>query len=177
VTAPQIIIPDSLKPADGRFGSGPSKVPAAAVHLLGATGASLLGTSHRQQPVKAIVRRVREGLAELLRLPDGYRIVLGNGGSTAFWDIAAFGLVRERAQHVVCGEFSAKFAAVTAAAPFLAEPTVLRSEYGSAVLPEAEDGVDVYAWPHNETPPASRCRCVASADRTAGPAAGQKAGP
>jgi phosphoserine aminotransferase len=146
-----IEIPAALKPTDGRFGSGPSKVPAAAVQALGATGGTLLGTSHRQEPVKAIVRRVRTGLAELLRLPDGYEIVLGNGGSTAFWDAAAFGLVRDRAQHVVCGEFSAKFAAVTAGAPFLAEPSVLRTEYGSGRSPEAEAGVDVYAWPHNET--------------------------
>ena len=147
----QLTIPDDLKPADGRFGSGPSKVPAAAVHLLGATGGTLLGTSHRQPPVKALVRRIREGLTELLRLPDGYEIVLGNGGATAFWDAAAFGLVRERAQHVVCGEFSAKFAAVTSDAPFLAEPSVLRSDYGDGRDPEPEDGVDVYAWPHNET--------------------------
>jgi len=146
-----IEIPADLKPADGRFGSGPSKVPAAAVEALGATGGTLLGTSHRQEPVKAVVRRVRDGLAELLRLPDGYEIALGNGGSTAFWDAAAFGLVRDRAQHVVCGEFSAKFAKVTAGAPFLAEPSVLRSEYGSGRDAEPEAGVDVYAWPHNET--------------------------
>jgi phosphoserine aminotransferase len=146
-----IEIPADLKPTDGRFGSGPSKVPAAAVEALGATGGTLLGTSHRQEPVKAIVRRVRDGLAELLRLPDGYEIVLGNGGSTAFWDAAAFGLVRDRAQHVVCGEFSAKFAKVTAGAPFLADPSVLTAEYGSGRSAEAEAGVDAYAWPHNET--------------------------
>jgi phosphoserine aminotransferase len=151
VTPPQITIPSDLKPTDGRFGSGPSKVPAAAVAALGATGGTLLGTSHRQQPVKAIVRRVRDGLAELFALPDGYEIVLGNGGSTAFWDAAAFGLVRERALHVVCGEFSAKFAKVTAGAPFLAEPSVLSAEYGSGRDAEAQAGVDAYAWPHNET--------------------------
>jgi phosphoserine aminotransferase len=151
VTAPRIEIPESLKPADGRFGSGPSKVPAATVAALGATGGSILGTSHRQAPVRALVARIRVGLTELLALPDGYEIVLGNGGSTAFWDAAAFGLIRERAQHLVCGEFSAKFAAVTRGAPFLGEPSVLRSEYGSAPAAVVEVGVDTYAWPQNET--------------------------
>jgi phosphoserine aminotransferase len=151
VAAAQISIPDSLKPVDGRFGSGPSKVPAAVVAALGSTGGTLLGTSHRQPPVRALVGRIRAGLAELFAPPDGYEIVLGNGGSTAFWDAAAFGLVRARAQHVVCGEFSAKFAAVTSGAPFLDEPSVLRTEYGSGTTPHAEAGVDVYAWPQNET--------------------------
>jgi phosphoserine aminotransferase len=146
-----IQIPADLLPADGRFGSGPSKVPASVVRALGETGGSLLGTSHRQPPVKALVGRIRAGLAELFALPDGYQVVLGNGGATAFWDAAAFGLVRERAQHVVCGEFSAKFAAVTTGAPFLAEPAVRRSDYGTATLPEPEVGIDSYAWPHNET--------------------------
>jgi phosphoserine aminotransferase len=146
-----IEIPANLKPVDGRFGSGPSKIPAAAVHALGETGATLLGTSHRQAPVKALVARIRAGLRELFALPEDWAVVLGNGGATAFWDIAAFGLVRNRAQHLVCGEFSAKFAAVTAGAPFLGEPTVLRSDYGGAPLAQAEPGVDVYAWPHNET--------------------------
>ncbi len=151
MTASKIIIPASLKPADGRFGSGPSKVPADVVHALGATGGTLLGTSHRQPPVRALVGRIRAGLTELLSLPDGYEVVLGNGGSTAFWDAAAFGLIGERAQHLVCGEFSAKFAAVTAGAPFLGEPTVRRTEYGTAPIACAEDGVDAYAWPQNET--------------------------
>ena len=146
-----IVIPDDLKPADGRFGSGPSKVPADAVRALGATGASLLGTSHRQAPVKNLVGRIRAGLRDLFALPDDYEVLLGNGGSTAFWDAAAFGLVRDRAQHLVCGEFSSKFAAVTAGAPFLAEPTVIRAEYGSAPQARPEHGVDVYAWPENET--------------------------
>jgi phosphoserine aminotransferase len=176
-----IEIPGALRPVDGRFGSGPSKVQAAAVRALGETGGTLLGTSHRQAPVRALVGRIRAGLAELFRLPDGYEVVLGNGGATAFWDIAAFCLVRQRAAHVVCGEFSAKFAAVTAGAPFLAGPVVQRAEYGSApvrsraehgsapVVQRAEhgsapgagdgselalapaSGVDVYAWPHNET--------------------------
>jgi phosphoserine aminotransferase len=150
VTAP-ITIPESMKPADGRFGSGPSKVPAEAIAALGAAGSAVLGTSHRQAPVRSLVGRIRAGLAELLALPDGYEIVLGNGGSTAFWDAAAFGLICDRAQLLVCGEFSAKFAAVTAGAPFLGEPTVLRSEYGSASVAVPEAGVDAYAWPHNET--------------------------
>jgi phosphoserine aminotransferase len=151
VTAAPITIPRELRPADGRFGSGPSKVPVAAVEALAATGGTLLGTSHRQAPVKDLVARIRAALAELFALPAGYEIVLGNGGATAFWDAAAFGLARDRAQHLVCGEFSAKFAAVTAGAPFLGEPTVLRSDYGSAPVAAAEAGVDVYAWPHNET--------------------------
>jgi phosphoserine aminotransferase len=151
VTAAPITIPESIRPADGRFGSGPSKVPAAAVRALGETGATLLGTSHRQAPVKSLVGRIRSGLTDLLRLPDGYQIVLGNGGATAFWDAAAFGLIRDRAQHLVCGEFSSKFAAVTGGAPFLGEPTVHKSEYGTAPTAVAEPGIDVYAWPHNET--------------------------
>lgn len=151
MTAPRIALPDSIKPVDGRFGSGPSKVPASVVHELGATGATLLGTSHRQAPVKALVGRIRAGLTELFALPDGYEVLLGNGGATAFWDIAAFGLVRDRAQHLVCGEFSAKFAAVTTGAPFLADPSVRKSDYGSAPAAEAEAGIDAYAWPHNET--------------------------
>ncbi|MFN2517546.1 MAG: phosphoserine transaminase [Jatrophihabitantaceae bacterium] len=146
-----IIIPEGIRPADGRFGSGPSKVPAAALRALGDTGATVLGTSHRQAPVRSLVSRIRAGLGELLTLPNGYEIVLGNGGSTAFWDAAAFGLIRERAQHLVCGEFSSKFAKVTAGAPFLGEPSVLRAEYGSAPLARAEPGVDAYAWPQNET--------------------------
>jgi phosphoserine aminotransferase len=150
VTA-QIEIPDGIKPADGRFGSGPSKVPVEALAALGATAATVLGTSHRQAPVRALVGRIRAGLTDLLALPDGYEIVLGNGGSTAFWDAAAFGLIRARAQHLVCGEFSAKFTAVTAGAPFLGEPSVLRAEYGSAPASVAEAGIDAYCWPQNET--------------------------
>jgi phosphoserine aminotransferase len=146
-----IVIPADLKPVDGRFGSGPSKVHAEAVRALGETGGSLLGTSHRQPPVRDLVGRIRAGLTELFTLPDGWQVVLGNGGSTAFWDAAAFGLVRDRAQHVVCGEFSAKFAAVTGGAPFLGEPSVRRAEYGGGIEPFAEAGIDVYAWPQNET--------------------------
>jgi phosphoserine aminotransferase len=143
-----IEIPASLKPVDGRFGSGPSKIPSAVAAQL---ATAPLGTSHRQQPVKDLVARIRAGLRELFALPDDWQLALGNGGSTAFWDVAAFGLIRERAQLLVCGEFSAKFAAVHAGAPFLAEPSVRRSDYGSAPRAEPEAGVDAYAWPHNET--------------------------
>ena len=147
----QITIPDHLLPGDGRFGCGPSKVRTEAVQALAASGATYLGTSHRQAPVKSLVRRVREGVADLLALPDGYQVVLGNGGSTAFWDVAAFNLVRRRSQHLSFGEFSAKFATVTRTAPWLEEPTVVKAEPGTLAQPFAEDGVDVYAWPHNET--------------------------
>jgi phosphoserine aminotransferase len=149
--AASIVIPSDLKPADGRFGSGPSKVRPEALDALAATGAHVLGTSHRQAPVKSLVRRVQDGLSALFSLPDGYEVVLGNGGATAFWDIAAFGLVRERAQHLAFGEFSAKFAKVTDAAPFLQHSSVVRAEPGTLPAPVAEAGVDTYAWPHNET--------------------------
>jgi phosphoserine aminotransferase len=146
-----IVIPADLKPADGRFGSGPSKVRPEALAALASTGEHVLGTSHRKPAVKALVRRVQEGLGSLFALPDGYEVVLGNGGATAFWDIAAFGLVRERAQHLTFGEFSSKFAKVTAAAPFLTEPSVVSGEPGTLPQPVAEAGIDAYAWPHNET--------------------------
>jgi phosphoserine aminotransferase len=146
-----IVLPDDIKPADGRFGAGPSKVPAGALEALAATGTSLMGTSHRQAPVRDTVGRVREGLRELFSLPDGYEVVLGNGGATAFWDIATFGLIREKSQHLSFGEFSTKFAKAAAAAPFLAEPSVITSEPGSLPTPVAEEGVDAYAWAHNET--------------------------
>ncbi|MEO8827084.1 phosphoserine transaminase, partial [Lapillicoccus sp.] len=146
-----LVIPDNLKPVDGRFGSGPSKVPGSVVAELGATGGTLLGTSHRQAPVKALVGRIRAGLTELFALPDGYEVVLGNGGSTAFWDIAAFGLVREHAQHLSVGEFSAKFASITHNAPFLGDSTIIKADPGTLASPRAEPGADVYAWPHNET--------------------------
>ena len=146
-----ITIPDSLKPADGRFGAGPSKVRVEALQALAGTGTSLLGTSHRQAPVKNLVGRVREGISDLFSLPEGYEVVLGNGGATAFWDIATFGLIRERSQHLSFGEFSSKFATAAKAAPFLGEPTVIKSDTGTRPSPEAEAGVDVYAWAHNET--------------------------
>ena len=151
MTAPQISLPDDLKPRDGRFGCGPSKVRPEALASLAGPGAAVLGTSHRQAPVKDLVGRVRSGLAALFSLPEGYAVVLGNGGATAFWDAAAFGLVRERAQHLVFGEFSSKFAEVTAGAPFLGEPSVLRADPGSAPAARAEAGIDAYAWAHNET--------------------------
>ncbi|MFF4651724.1 phosphoserine transaminase [Streptomyces sp. NPDC001380] len=147
----QIRIPADIKPADGRFGSGPSKVRPEALGALAATGTSLLGTSHRQAPVRNLVRRVRDGVSSLFSLPEGYQVVLGNGGSTAFWDIAAFGLVREKSQHLHFGEFSSKFAAATKAAPWLADPSVVKSEPGTHPLPVAEAGVDAYALTHNET--------------------------
>jgi phosphoserine aminotransferase len=140
-----------MTPQDGRFGSGPAKVPASAIAELAGEGAALLGTSHRQLPIRSLVGRVREGLSTLLDLPPGYEIVLGNGGSTAFWDIAAFSLIRRRAQHVVCGEFSSKFAAVTTGAPFLDDPDVRRTDPGTATTAQALQGIDVYAWPQNET--------------------------
>jgi len=151
VTRPAIEIPADLLPRDGRFGSGPSKVRAEQVAALAGPSSALLGTSHRQAPVRGLVRRVREGLAELLGLPEGYEIALGNGGSTAFWDVASFSLVAERAAHGVFGEFGGKFATATSRAPFLADSLVTRAEPGSVALPEEAEGVDVYAWPHNET--------------------------
>src|SRR3954451_3245290 len=150
-TVTDIAIPQDLLPADGRFGAGPAKIPAGALEALAATGTSLMGTSHRQAPVRNLVGRVRDGLGELFSLPDGYEVVLGNGGATSFWDIATFGLIREKSQHLSFGEFSSKFAKAAAAAPFLAEPTVIASEPGSLPTPLAEEGVDVYAWAHNET--------------------------
>ncbi len=146
-----LTIPSDLLPEDGRFGAGPSKIPAGTLDRLAATGTSLMGTSHRQSPVKKTVGRVREGLRELFALPEGYEVVLGNGGATAFWDIATFGLIREQSQHLSFGEFSSKFAKAVAAAPFLAEPTVIAADPGTLPEPRVEEGVDVYAWAHNET--------------------------
>jgi phosphoserine aminotransferase len=146
-----IIIPSELKPVDGRFGCGPSKIRPEALAALSASGNSILGTSHRQKPVKNVVKRVREGLTSLFNLPEGYEVVLGNGGSTAFWDIATFGLIEDRSQHLVFGEFSSKFAAASKEAPFLGEPTVIKAEPGSHPVATAEAGIDVYALTHNET--------------------------
>jgi phosphoserine aminotransferase len=146
-----IQIPAELKPADGRFGAGPSKVRPEAVAALATEGAKILGTSHRQAPVKNLVGRVRQGVSDLFELPEGYQVVLGNGGSTAFWDIATFALIREKSQHLSFGEFSSKFAKAAQQAPHLAEPTVVKSEPGSRPVARAEAGVDLYAWPHNET--------------------------
>ncbi|MGA8994644.1 MAG: phosphoserine transaminase [Nocardioidaceae bacterium] len=146
-----ITIPDSLRPTDGRFGAGPSKVRPESLDALAATGRSLLGTSHRQAPVKRLVGRVRDGVGSLFDLPEGYEVVLGNGGATAFWDVATFGLIRRRSQHLSFGEFSAKFASAAQAAPFLADPTVVTSPTGTRPEPRPEEGVDAYAWAHNET--------------------------
>ena len=151
MTPAQPTIPPELLPSDGRFGCGPSKIRPEQVDRLASLGRTVLGTSHRQAPVRGLVADIRRGLAELFSLPDGYEIVLGNGGTTAFWDAAAFGLVRGRAQHLSYGEFSAKFAKVTAGAPFLGEPTVVSAEPGSVAAPVAEAEVDAYAWAHNET--------------------------
>lgn len=147
----EIQIPADIKPADGRFGSGPSKVRPEALSALAATGASLMGTSHRQAPVKDLVGRVRDGIRELFALPEGYEVVLGNGGSTAFWDIATHGLIERRSQHLSFGEFSSKFAKAAKLAPWLDEPTVVSADPGSHPEAVAEAGVDVYALTHNET--------------------------
>src|ERR671914_1600183 len=144
-------IPQDLKPADGRFGCGPSKVRPEALATLASEGASVMGTSHRQGPVKALVGRVREGVATLLGLPDGYEVALGNGGTTVLWDGLAAGIVRERALHLVYGEFSSKFANVTARAPFLSDPLIVSAEPGDAPEPTSDPAADVVAWAHNET--------------------------
>jgi phosphoserine aminotransferase len=149
--APAIEIPDAIKPADGRFGAGPSKVRTEALNALAKTGTELLGTSHRQAPVRNLVGAVRVGLAELLSLPDGYEIILGNGGATAFWDIATHGLIEQKSQHLVFGEFSSKFAKAASTAPWLDQPSVIESETGTRPASSAEAGVDVYAWAQNET--------------------------
>ncbi|QLQ09675.1 MAG: phosphoserine transaminase [Nocardioidaceae bacterium] len=151
VVTDAITIPTEIKPADGRFGAGPSKVRPEALQALAATGTCLLGTSHRQAPVKNLVGRVREGISTLFSAPEGYEVVLGNGGATAFWDIATFGLIEAKSQHLSFGEFSSKFAAAAKAAPWLAEPTVIKSETGTRPSALAEAGVDVYGWAHNET--------------------------
>src|SRR5690349_7528082 len=146
-----IRIPDDIKPADGRFGCGPSKVRPAAVEALARVAPGFLGTSHRQKTVRDQVARLRRGMAEFFGLPEGYEVVLGNGGTTAFWEVAAFGLVRDRAQFATFGEFGAKFATSVKDAPFLGEPTVRKGAPGSAPGLVAEAGVDVYATPQNET--------------------------
>ena len=151
MTSPaEITIPQDLLPADGRFGAGPSKVRPEQLQAL-QDAAGLLGTSHRQKPVKDLVASVRAGVAELFSAPEDYEVILGVGGSTAFWDAAAFGLVRERAQHLSFGEFGSKFAKATDKAPFLGASDIRTAEPGSRPAPEAVAGVDVYAWPHNET--------------------------
>jgi phosphoserine aminotransferase len=147
----ELTIPDSIKPKDGRFGSGPSKVRHEQLQALVTTAAPLFGTSHRQAPVKNLVGRIRKGLAELFSLPDGYEVVLGNGGATAFWDAAAFGLIDKRSLHLAYGEFSSKFANGVDKNPFVGEPIIVKSEPGSAPEPRSDPSVDVIAWAHNET--------------------------
>jgi phosphoserine aminotransferase len=144
-------IPQDLLPQDGRFGAGPSKIRPAQLEALAATGRAYLGTSHRQAPVRDVVARLRGGLRELFSLPDGYEIVLGNGGATEFWDIATFGLIERKSQHLSFGEFSSKFASAAKAAPFLDDPSVIKSEPGTHPQAVAEAGVDLYALTHNET--------------------------
>jgi phosphoserine aminotransferase len=146
-------IPDAIKPADGRFGSGPSRVRRAQLEHLLADGAAVIGTSHRQKPVRTVVARVRAGLRELFSLPDGYEVLLGNGGTTAFWDAAACGLIARRALHLSYGEFSSKFATCTRQAPFLADPIVVEAPAGDAppLTGVGGEAVDVIAWAHNET--------------------------
>ncbi len=146
-----LTIPADLKPADGRFGAGPSKIQTGHLDALAATGSSLMGTSHRQAPVRQVVGRVRDGLAALFSMPADYEVVLGNGGATAFWDVATFGLIREKSQHLSFGEFSSKFAKAATDAPWLSDPSVIKADPGSRPVAVAEDGVDVYAWAHNET--------------------------
>ena len=148
---PQITIPADRLPADGRFGCGPSKVRTEALAALAATGPSYMGTSHRRPTVRSVVGRVRSGLAAMYALPEGYEVVLGNGGTTVFWDAAAFGLIERRSQHLSFGEFSAKFASAVAGAPHLEPPDVIKSEPGTAPDAKGHPGVDVYALTHNET--------------------------
>ncbi|MGH4007520.1 MAG: phosphoserine transaminase, partial [Pseudonocardiaceae bacterium] len=146
-----LTIPAELKPVDGRFGCGPSKVRPEQLAALATAGASVMGTSHRHNPVKSLVARIRAGLRELFSLPEDYQVMLGNGGTTAFWDAAALGLVRERSLHLTYGEFSAKFAAVTAGAPFLADPVVVSAPPGDTPQPVADPSCDLIGWAHNET--------------------------
>ena len=169
MATPSITIPANLLPTDGRFGCGPSKVRAEALNALAASGATFLGTSHRQNGVKSVVSRLRGGLRELFSLPSDYEIVLGNGGSTVFWDIATFGLIRERSQHLVFGEFSSKFAEAAAAAPHLGTPVVLEATAGTRARAIGQPGIDTYCLTQNETSTgvAARIERVDGADRDA----------
>ncbi|MFZ4518543.1 MAG: phosphoserine transaminase [Microthrixaceae bacterium] len=150
-TTPDIALPDDLLPRDGRFGCGPSKVRPEAIDMLAGSAPHFLGTSHRQAAVRFKVGELRNGLAELLSLPDGYEVVLGNGGTTVFWDVATFGLVEDRSQHLTFGEFSSKFATAVRSAPHLGEPEVISAEPGDHPLPVAAPGIDAYCLTHNET--------------------------
>src|SRR6201987_4581586 len=149
--ADQLTIPENLKPRDGRFGSGPSKARPEQLTELSTTAAALFGTSHRQAPVKDLVGRVRNGLRDFFSVPDGYEVVLGNGGATAFWDAAAFGLIDKRSLHLSFGEFSSKFASAVTNNPFVGDPIVIKADAGTAPEPQADPSVDVIAWAHNET--------------------------
>ena len=146
----ELTIPADLKPSDGRFGSGPSKVRPEQLQALAARR-RLFGTSHRQAPVKNLVGRVRDGVRQLFSVPDGYEVILGNGGSTAFWDAAAFGLIDKRSLHLTYGEFSSKFASAVAKNPFVGDPIIVKADPGSAPKPQSDPSVDVIAWAHNET--------------------------
>ncbi|MCW2516785.1 MAG: aminotransferase [Mycobacterium sp.] len=146
----ELVIPADLKPKDGRFGSGPSKVRPEQLQALVDSG-HLFGTSHRQAPVKNLVGRVRDGVKQLFSVPEGYEVILGNGGSTAFWDAAAFGLIDKRSLHLAFGEFSAKFAAAVAGNPFVGDPIIVKADPGTAPAPQSDPSVDVVAWAHNET--------------------------
>jgi phosphoserine aminotransferase len=173
-----IRIPPDLLPQDGRFGSGPSKVRPEQIDAVRAAGRSVMGTSHRQAPVKSLVGRLREGLAQLFDLPDSYEVVLGNGGATAFWDVATFGLIEQRSQHLSFGEFSSKFAAAAQAAPHLGDPQVIETPPGTHPWPEVADGIDLYALTHNETstgvmmdlrrPDGTAGRAIVAVDATSG---------
>lgn len=146
----ELIIPADLKPRDGRFGCGPSKVRPEQLTALAAAG-DLFGTSHRQAPIKNLVGRVRDGLRQLFSVPDGYEVILGNGGSTAFWDAAAFGLIDKRSLHLTYGEFSSKFASCVAKNPFIGDPIIVKTDPGTAPQPQSDPSVDAVAWAHNET--------------------------
>src|SRR4051812_43725372 len=146
-----VTLPAELIPGDGRFGSGPSKVRPEAARALADVGDSYLGTSHRQRGVRSVVGGIRAGLAELFSLPDGYEVILGNGGSTAFWDAAAFGLIDKRSLHLTYGEFSSKFASCVVKNPFVGDPIIVKADPGSAPKPQSDPSVDLIAWAHNET--------------------------
>src|SRR5699024_4134983 len=151
MTIPDIEIPENLKPTDGRFGAGPSKVSPRAADAVAAAGPHLMGTSHRQAPVRNLVKAVQEGVSDLFKPPDDYQVVLGVGGATALWVTAACGLIWYKAQHLSFGELGCKVANVTNSAPFLEDSVTLQADPGARPAPRAESGVDVYAWPQNET--------------------------
>ena len=144
-------LPADLIPADGRFGCGPSKVRPEQLQAIVDGGRDIIGTSHRQPAVKNLVGSVREGLADLFSLPEGYEIILSLGGATAFWDAATFGLIEKKSGHLSYGEFSSKFAKASKQAPWLDEPTIVEAPAGDAPEPQAMEGCDVIGWAHNET--------------------------